>query len=232
MILIQGPATIYYGPSFCADPNATASSGSTTAWATGVAALSNFLGRTENGIQYSIQNGLDPVYVDDNGGTEGDPVEYIIKNTTASLQAVVVDFGTTGNNATDWQTVTSRLENGYYQTAASAGLVNPAVGTPIFGNNYGFGLKVVGSGGIGVVIPRCTLIESPRQFNTSSSHKKLSLRFTAYPIYQRAISSVGANTMSFNKLWVKGTYTATAEPCYDAIGGYEDAATSNAGPNA
>jgi len=217
MILIEGPANIYYGPSFCCNYTDT---NENTEWSTNVSSINTFLGRTENGVQYTMNNALDPVYVDDNGGTEGDPVEHVIKNTTATLRTVIVDFGD-ATGGTTWQTIVNKLEGGYNDSNL------PKIGTPVFGTNRGFALKIVGPSSVAVVIPRCSIAEQPRQWNINTSHKKLALTFSAYPIMGHAVNSSGVYSVAYNYIWHKVTYSYSMAQCYDAIGGYNTTATAN-----
>lgn len=212
MIFIEGPAIIYYGNSFCEEINDTYKSPANPA------SIDKKLGITESGVQISINNLTQPVHTDDMGGTEGFPAEIINMATTASIRGVLVDYAA-GETGKTWQSVSRAMELGINNHGDSD--ATPLIGSSYFGDNYGFSLKIVGRS-TSYVFPRCSLLESPREFNLSTGAKKTSFTFTAYPIFVYTIDgTTGVNQAQTAFLYRKIASGELFHGCHDAIGGFE-----------
>lgn len=221
MIVIEGPAIIFYGPAFCAEPTATPS-GSTGTYAD---TIDQKLGITESGVQVSIQNNIMPVNTDDMGGTEGFPAEYINMAATGSIRGTLVDYdaGSTGDH---WKTVSENLELGLYSIDRTYDTFQtPNIGESYFGKGHGFSLKIAGNSS-SFIFPRCSLLDAPREFTLSTGVKKTTFTFTAYPIFNFVINN-GVNTCTKAFLYRKYDGGAEFAGCHDAIGGFETTSNAN-----
>lgn len=224
MIFIEGPAILFYGASFCEDLGENNNTEQTF-----VQKTPTCLGITESGVQIAINNLTTPVNTDDMGGTEGFPAEIINMAATANIRGVLVDYNAhyAGNNqsqgqqsSTFWKAVNRNLERGIYSASGSSN-TSPPIGSSYFGDNYGFSLRISGTTS-SYVFPRCSLLDSPREFNLSTGAKKTSFTFTAYPIFKFAIGSDnGENRCQKAWLYRKISYGATFTGCHDSIGGFE-----------
>lgn len=220
MIVIEGPAIIFYGPAFCAEPTATTSGSSTYA-----DTIDQKLGITESGVQVSIQNNVMPVNTDDMGGTEGFPAEYINMAATGSIRGTLVDYDA-GGTGDKWKTVSENLELGLFRLDRSLDTTQtPNIGESYFGKHHGFSLKIAGNSA-SFIFPRCSLLDSPREFTLSTGVKKTTFSFTAYPIFEFAIVD-GVNSCTKAFLYRKYEGGAEFAGCHDAIGGYETTANAN-----
>lgn len=213
MIFIEGPAILYYGDAFCSELDSDDLKPSNPA------NINRKLGITESGVNIAINNQTQPVHTDDMGGPEGFPAEILNMAATASIRGVLVDYAA-GETGTGWKTVAQRLELGISSGTGTQG-TTPLIGSSYFGDNYGFSLKIVGRTS-SYVFPRCSLLESPREFNLSTGAKKTSFTFTAYPIFNYEIdryTAVNQATKAF--LYRKINQGESYHQCHDAIGGFE-----------
>ena len=209
MIVIEGPAVLYYGAASCDDPLVDAYT------------FTNKLGITESGIQISIQNAIMPVNTDDMGGTEGFPAEYINMSTTGSIRGTLIDYNA-GVSGDGWKTIADNLEIGCLNF--SGGGKTPSIGKSYFGDSYGFSFMIKGNSA-SYVFPRCSLLDAPREFTLSTGVKKTTFTITAYPVFNFAISG-GVNTCTSAFLYRKITGGETFKGCHDAVGGYKTSDTA------
>lgn len=159
-IQVDGPATLFIGPSNC----------EAAGFPEGSSWSSSELGITESGVQVSINTMTHRINSDDRGGSEGTPAEMLIMGGQATIRGTLVKYA---------PAAFSSVVTGLYNKAA--GTV-PLPGTPLFAGNYGFGLMIVGYQS-SFFFPKCEMASQPREFNLSSTERKTSFSITAYPIY-------------------------------------------------
>ncbi len=188
-IQVDGPATLYIGPSNC-EANGTPE---IVSW--GGAEL----GITESGVQVSINTMTHRINSDDRGGSEGTPAEMLIMGGQATIRGTLVKYSPSA-----FDSVASGLYNN------NSGTV-PLPGTPLFAGNYGFSLLVIGFQN-SFYFPKCEMASQPREFNISSTERKTSFSITAYPIY---LSSSQQGVIYYQDSTSKNIVPA----CDDAYGG-------------
>ncbi len=164
IICVDGPAHIYIGAANCGAPPAAVADVKATA--------SKELGITETGVQVSIQNMTHRVNSDDMGGSEGNPTELLFMGAQASIRGVLVKYNSLA---------VADILTGLFGMTNEGDLILP--GTPVFSSGHGCCLFVEGFASA-FYFPRCEMTSQPREFNVSTTERKTSFGFTAYPSYR------------------------------------------------
>lgn len=186
IICVDGPAHIYIGAHNCGGPPQTL-----------IGSGDKELGITESGVQVSIQNMTHRVNSDDMGGSEGNPAELLFMGAQASIKGVLVKY----NPAS-----VADILTGLYGMANEGDLILP--GTPVFASNHGCSLIIQGFATT-FYFPRCEMTSQPREFNVSTTERKTSFGFTAYPSYKTDNNT----TVPYLFYKVSGGAGAGYEPC-------------------
>lgn len=202
IICVDGPAHLYLGPASCGNPP--------SAW---IGNDSVELGFTETGVQVSIQNMTHRVNSDDMGGSEGNPAELLFMGAQASIRGVLVKYNP--DSVAD-------ILTGLFNMTNEGDLILP--GTPVFASNHGCSLVIQGFAA-SYYFPRCEMTSQPREFNISTTERKTSFGFTAYP---SLMTSTGDNGYNGPYLFRKNTagVGSVYAPCVGA-GSYGGSKTAS-----
>lgn len=130
------------------------------------------LGITESGVQISVTNSMQRVNADAYGGSEGTPAEFVMMGATAVVRAVLVRYSP------------SHIALGHAINGCFSGVEGETFipGTPYFASNNGFSLLVLGTFARWF-FPKCEMATQPREFNVSTTERKTSVSFNAYPVF-------------------------------------------------